>query len=201
MPSPYVLVLYYSRQGATAQLARQIARGIEESGIEAKLRTVPDNRDLESGNEAASDGTPFCSLKDLSECSGLALGSPTRFGQMAAPLHQFMEKTSSLWISGALIDKPASVFTSSSTLHGGQESTLLGMMLPLIHQGMIIMGIPFSAEALHSGKTGGTPYGASHVAGDDGNQSIDSDERSICRIQGKRLGALAQTLKTMPERL
>ena len=190
--SLYVLVLYSSRHGDTAKLAQQIARGVEESGIEARLRTLP-NRPSEAG-EHAEDGTLYCTLEDLKGCSGLALGSPTRFGHMTSSMHYFLEQTSNLWIGGALIDKPATVFTSSSTLHGGQESTLLSMMLPLIHHGMIIHGIPFSAEPLHSGSGGGSPYGAGHVAGDSGENPINQDERQLARLQGKRLGRIAQLL-------
>ena len=190
--SNYVLVLYTSRHGDTAKLATQIARGVEESGIEARLRTLPHNTD--DTGEHAEDGTLYCTLDDLKECAGLALGSPTRFGHMTSAMHQFLEKTSNLWVSGALIDKPATVFTSTSTLHGGQESTLLSMMLPLIHHGMVIHGIPFSAEPLHSGSGGGSPYGAGHVAGDNGENPINQDERQLARLQGKRLGKLAQQL-------
>ncbi|HSG02791.1 MAG TPA: NAD(P)H:quinone oxidoreductase [Marinobacterium sp.] len=190
--SPYVLVLFTSRHGATAKLARQIAQGIEESGVEARLRTLPENDT--QGGDAAADGTLYCTVEDLRDCIGLALGSPTRFGHMSSAVHRFMEQTSNLWIGGALIDKPAAVFTSSSTLHGGQESTLLSMMLPLIHHGMLISGIPFSAEPLHSGTGGGSTYGAGHVAGDSGENPINRDERQLARIQGKRLGRLAQQL-------
>lgn len=194
--SAYVLVLYTSRHGDTAKLARHVARGVEESGIEARLRTLPQSADQSTGETAdkAEDGTLFCTLEDLKNCAGLALGSPTRFGHMTSAMHQFLEQTSNLWISGALIDKPATVFTSSSTLHGGQESTLLSMMLPLIHHGMLIHGIPFSAEPLHSGTGGGSPYGAGHVAGDNGEKPINQDERQLARLQGKRLGTLAQQL-------
>lgn len=190
--SAYVLVLYTSRHGDTAKLARQLARGVEESGIEARLRTLPGDQNQVS--EHAEDGTLYCTLDDLKNCAGLALGSPTRFGHMTSAMHHFLEQTSNLWISGALIDKPATVFTSTSTLHGGQESTLLSMMLPLIHHGMVIHGIPFSAEPLHTGNGGGSPYGAGHVAGDTGENPINRDERQLARLQGKRLGRLAQQL-------
>lgn len=190
--SAYVLVLYTSRHGDTAKLARQLARGVVESGIEARLRTLPGDQNQVS--EHAEDGTLYCTLDDLKNCAGLALGSPTRFGHMTSAMHHFLEQTSNLWISGALIDKPATVFTSTSTLHGGQESTLLSMMLPLIHHGMVIHGIPFSAEPLHTGNGGGSPYGAGHVAGDTGENPINRDERQLARLQGKRLGRLAQQL-------
>lgn len=190
--SAYVLVLFTSRHGATAKLAQHLARGVEEAGIEARVRTLPQS--TADTAEHAADGTLYCTLDDLKNCSGLALGSPTRFGHMASAMHQFLEQTSNLWISGALIDKPATVFTSSSTLHGGQESTLLSMMLPLLHHGMVIHGIPFSAEPLHSGSGGGSPYGAGHVAGDAGENPVNADERQLARLQGRRLGQLAQRL-------
>ena len=190
--SAYVLVLYTSRHGATAKLARQIAQGVEESGIAARLRTLPESDNDDS--DAATDGTLYCSIEDLRDCSALALGSPTRFGHMSSAMHRFLERTSNLWVGGALIDKPAAVFTSTSTLHGGQESTLLSMMLPLLHHGMLISGIPFSAEPLHSGTGGGSTYGAGHVAGDNGENPINRDERQLARIQGKRLGRLVQQL-------
>ena len=197
MSSPYVLVLYYSRHGATRSMAAQIARGIEQSGIEARLRTVPA---ISTNCEAVEDNIPvdgdlYCSEQDLANCLGLALGSPTRFGNMAAPLKYFIDSTSSLWLSGALIDKPAAVFSSSSSLHGGQETTLLSMMLPLLHHGMVICGLPYSEAELLSTRTGGTPYGATHLAGPDSNQPLDETESSLCLAQGKRLGRLARQLQ------
>jgi NAD(P)H dehydrogenase (quinone) len=195
MTSPYVLVLYYSRHGATRAMAKQIARGIEQAGIEARLRTVP----AVSANCEASEpvipeeGALYCTEADLAECSGLALGSPTRFGNMAAPMKYFIDGTSSLWLSGALIDKPACVFSSSSSLHGGQETTLLTMMLPLIHHGMIIAGLPYSESELISTETGGTPYGATHVSGQN-HRNLDQTESNLCLAQGKRLGTLALKL-------
>ncbi len=194
---PYVLVLYYSRHGATAEMAQRIARGINEvEGIEARLRTVPA---ISTICEAVADSIPeegavYCSEEDLRHCAGLALGSPTRFGNMAAPLKYFIDGTSGLWLSGALINKPASVFSSTSSLHGGQETTLLSMMFPLLHHGMVISGIPYSESELISTQSGGTPYGATHVAGNDSNLPLTDTELSLCLSQGKRLATLALTL-------
>ncbi|MCP4597895.1 NAD(P)H:quinone oxidoreductase [Neptuniibacter sp.] len=195
MSQPYVLVLYYSRHGATRTMAQHIARGIEQSGIEARLRTVPA---ISSNCEATEpeipdEGDLYCTEKELAECSGLALGSPTRFGNMAAPLKYFIDGTSSLWLSGALINKPAAVFSSSSSLHGGQETTLISMMLPLMHHGMVLAGLPYSESELLKTTSGGTPYGATHVAGQD-NRDLDQNELNLCIAQGKRLGLLAQKL-------
>jgi len=197
MQTPYLLVLYYSRHGATAQLARHIARGAEAAGIEARLRTVPPvSADCEATASSVPDtGAPYCTLDDLRHCSGLALGSPTRFGNMAAPLKYFLDNTSEIWLSGALIDKPAGVFTSSASLHGGQETTLMSMMIPLLHHGMVIAGIPYREASLNKTQTGGTPYGASHVAGAQGQNKIDQDEINLCQAQGKRLGELASALR------
>ncbi|MDO6562279.1 NAD(P)H:quinone oxidoreductase [Amphritea sp. 1_MG-2023] len=196
MSQPYVLVLYYSRHGATRAMASLIARGIEQSGIEARLRTVPA---VSANCEASEDSIPvsgdlYCSEADLAHCSGLALGSPTRFGNMAAPLKYFIDSTSNLWLNGALIDKPAAVFSASSSLHGGQESTLLSMMLPLLHHGMVICGLPYSESQLISTTSGGTPYGATHLAGQQNNRDIDDTEAALCLAQGKRLGRLALQL-------
>lgn len=194
--APYVLVLYYSRQGATRELALQIARGIEQvNGIEARLRTVaPVSPDTEASVPAVpQEGAVYCSEEDLADCAGLALGSPTRFGNMAAPMKYFLDGTSSLWMSGALIGKPACVFTSSASLHGGQESTLFSMMTPLLHHGMVICGIPYSAEELNQTRAGGTPYGATHFA-PDGNNELDAMEVRLAQIQGKRLAELARNL-------
>lgn len=196
MSNPYVLVLYYSRHGATYEMAQQIARGAEQSGIEARLRTVPA---VSATCEATSGTIPdqgalYCSQEDLANCTGLALGSPTRFGNMAAPMKYFIDSTSALWLSGALINKPATVFSSSSSLHGGQESTLLTMMLPLLHHGMVLAGLPYSETELLSTTSGGTPYGATHLAGRDSNRALDDTEQKLCLAQGKRLGTLAQTL-------
>jgi len=194
---PYILVLYYSRHGATAGMAQRIARGINEvDGIEARLRTVPA---ISTVCDAVADTIPeegalYCTEDDLRHCAGLVLGSPTRFGNMAAPLKYFIDGTSSLWLSGALINKPASVFSSTSSLHGGQETTLLSMMLPLLHHGMLISGVPYSETALFSTATGGTPYGATHVAGNGSDQPLSEDELAICHSQGKRLANLALKL-------
>ncbi|WP_370279818.1 NAD(P)H:quinone oxidoreductase [Pontibacterium sp.] len=196
MSSPYVLVLYYSRHGATRTLAQHIARGVEQAGIEARLRTVPAISTVCESTEPAvpDEGAPYCTEADLANCAGLALGSPTRFGNMAAPMKYFIDGTSSIWLSGKLINKPASVFTSSSSIHGGQETTLLSMMLPLMHQGMVIAGLPYSESELLSTQSGGTPYGATHVAGRDNSNTPDETELSLCRAQGKRLGELALKL-------
>jgi NAD(P)H dehydrogenase (quinone) len=193
---PYVLVLYYSRNGSTRALARQIARGIEEAGLEARLRTVPAISTVCEATEpeVPESGAVYCSEADLAQCAGLALGSPTRFGNMAAPMKYFIDSTSSLWLSGALIDKPACVFSSSSSLHGGQESTLLSMMLPLLHHGMVLAGLPYSATELLETRAGGTPYGATHVSGSDGKAQLDELEAALALKQGKRLGQLALNL-------
>jgi len=197
LPRPYVLVLYYSRYGATAKLAQLIARGVEQAGaIEARLRTVPPvSPDTEATAPAVPEsGAIYCTEDDLRHCAGLILGSPTRFGHMAAPLKYFLEKTSSLWASGALIDKPAGTFTSSSSLHGGQESTLLSMALPLLHHGMLFCGIPYSEPGLNTTASGGTPYGASHHAGTNSKNSVSDVEQELCLAQGKRIGTLALKL-------
>ena len=194
--SPYVLVLYYSRHGAVASMAQQVCRGIEQvTGMEARLRTVPA---ISTECEAVADDIPdngplYCTEDDLQHCSGLLLGSPTRFGNMAAALKYFIDGTSSLWLSGALINKPAAVFTSTSSLHGGQESTLLSMMLPLMHHGMVMVGLPYTEPQLLNTQTGGTPYGASHVAGQAGRE-VDSDEQALCHALGKRVAELAVKL-------
>ncbi|PSL13450.1 NAD(P)H dehydrogenase (quinone) [Marinobacterium halophilum] len=197
MSQPYVLVLYYSRNGATRALARQIARGVEEAGIEARLRTVPAISTVceATAPEVPDSGAVYCTEADLAHCAGLALGSPTRFGNMAAPMKYFIDSTSSLWLSGALIDKPACVFSASASLHGGQESTLLTMMLPLLHHGMVLAGLPYSATELLSTHSGGTPYGATHVSGANDNAQLDDAEASLARQQGKRLGQLALSLQ------
>lgn len=184
-----LIVLYYSRHGSTQSLARHIARGIESvSGCEAILRTVPD---LEPTRGNASE--PYLTLDELEQCHGLAVGSPVWFGNMAAPLKHFWDQTTPLWVKGSLIDKPACVFTSSATLHGGQETTQQTMMLPLLHHGMLIMGIPYSEPKLHTTRSGGTPYGASHVA-DSANTTLSHDESELAQRLGQRLAQLAVTL-------
>ena len=193
----YVLVLYYSRNGSVANLAQQVARGIESTGMEARLRTVPAvSANCEASEPAVPEqGAPYASLDDLAGCSGLALGSPTRFGNMAAPLKYFVDQTSDLWMKGTLIGKPAGVFCSTSSLHGGQESTLLSMMTPLLHHGMVITGVPYSEQALLDTRSGGTPYGPTHVAGTDSDPSLTDHEISLARALGKRLATLARQLK------
>ncbi|WP_226503451.1 NAD(P)H:quinone oxidoreductase [Pseudomonas sp. MWU16_30317] len=196
MSTPYILVLYYSRHGATREMARQIARGVELSGLEARLRTVPAvSSECEAVTpEIPEQGALYASLDDLKGCAGLAIGSPTRFGNMAAPLKYFLDGTSSLWLSGDLVGKPAGVFTSTASLHGGQETTLLSMMMPLLHHGMLITGLPYSESALLDTRGGGTPYGPSHHAGADGKLPLDEHELTLCRALGQRLGKVAKDL-------
>ena len=197
MSDPYVLVLYYSRHGATAAMAQNVSRGVElVDGISAKVRTVPaiSAATEQSEDEIPAEGPLYCEHDDLRNCSGLVLGSPTRFGNMAAPMKYFLDQTSGLWLNGELIDKPAAVFTSTSSLHGGQESTLLSMTLPLLHHGMVIVGLPYSEAGLMSSESGGTPYGASHWAGNDNGRPVDDTEASLCRALGKRVGRLAVAL-------
>ena len=185
-----ILVLYYSRYGATAEMAKCIARGIESvTNCQARLRTVPPVSTVceATADDIPAEGPLYASLLDLQECSGLALGSPTRFGNMAAPLKYFIDSTSSLWLSGALIGKPGAVFTSTSSLHGGQETTLLSMMLPLLHHGMLLLGLPYSESELLTTESGGTPYGPSHTAGTDSKRPLSSEEKSLCTALGKRL--------------
>ena len=193
-----VLVLYYSRTGNIAEMARLIARGVASiDGCSARVRTVPP---VSPSTEAAdppvpASGPPYASLEDLKECDALALGSPTRFGNMAAPLKHFLDTTGGLWVSGDLIGKPAAVFTASGTMHGGQESTLLSMMIPLLHHGMLLVGIPYSEAALNATQSGGTPYGASRVCGQDADRPITAEEKSLCLALGKRLAETAVKLK------
>jgi len=194
-----LLVLYYSVHGHTAELARQIARGVEEvEGAQAWLRTVPKLTPATAPAEAQvpDSGSPYVTLDDLRQCDGLALGSPTRFGNMAAPLKGFLDGTGELWLSGTLAGKPACVFTSTGSLHGGQESTLLSMMVPLLHHGMLLLGLPYTEAALSRTRTGGTPYGASHWAGMNNSQALSDDEKQLCRALGTRLARTAQKLKT-----
>ena len=196
-----ILILHYSRHGATADMARQIARGVEEiGGMEAVLRTVPS---VSSVCEAVEDtvpdqGAPYATVDDLKRCDGLALGSPTRFGNMAAPMKYFLDGLSTLWLSGAMIGKPAAVFTSTSSMHGGQESTLLSMMLPLLHHGMLILGLPYSETDLLHTRTGGTPYGPSHLAGQDSDLPLSEEEKNLCRALGRRLATTASNLSKAP---
>tara|TARA_B110000503_G_scaffold20552_1_gene30939 strand:- start:55163 stop:55762 length:600 start_codon:yes stop_codon:yes gene_type:complete len=197
MAQSYVLVLYYSRQGATAEMAQYIARGVElVTGVTARLRTVPavSTTCEQIDDDISTAGPLYCELADLRDCSGLVMGSPTRFGNMAAPLKYFIDQTSSLWLSGAMIDKPAAVFTSTSSLHGGQESTLLSMLLPLLHHGMVIAGLPYSEPGLMSASSGGTPYGASHWAGGDSKRPVDEVEATLCRALGQRVARLSTRL-------
>ena len=192
-----ILVLYYSRYGHTAQLARLIARGIEEvPGMHARLRQVPPVAPVTEVAQPPEpdDGAPYVTRADLADCAGLALGSPTRFGNMAAPLKYFLDSTGAEWASGALVGKPAAVFTSTSTMHGGQESTLLTMALPLLHHGMLLLGLPFTEAALSVTQSGGTPYGASHVAGATGDNPISEHERELARALGRRLADTARKL-------
>jgi NAD(P)H dehydrogenase (quinone) len=191
-----ILVLYYSRHGGVAQLARQVARGVEEAGLVARLRTVPPVAPVTEVAAPAvpDDGPPYVDRRDLAECAGLALGSPTRFGNMAAPLKHFIDTLGADWASGTLAGKPAAVFTASSTMHGGQESTLLSMLVPLLHHGMVVAGIPFTEPRLNTTRSGGTPYGASHVAGMGAPQPLTDDEAVLARALGKRLADLARKL-------
>jgi NAD(P)H dehydrogenase (quinone) len=198
MPEFTILVLYYSRHGATRRLAEHIAAGVDAvAGARARLRTVPP---VAAATQVAAppvppDGSPYVELSDLEECAGLALGSPTRFGNMAAPLKHFLDTTGGLWLSGALAGKPAALFTSTSTLHGGQESTLLSMMLPLLHHGMLIVGIPYAEPEMWTTASGGTPYGASHYARRDGSQGVTEEERRLAIALGRRLAATAAKLQ------
>jgi len=193
---PYILVLYYSVHGATQAMAQHIANGVEQTGIEARIRTVP-AISAESEKVAPvipETGAIYCSHEDLKNCAGLALGSPTRFGNMAAAMKYFWDGTSSHWLNGDLIDKPAGVFTSTGSLHGGQETTLITMMLPLLHHGMLLLGLPYSNNELMQTKTGGTPYGPSHLAGADGKKDLSEDEISLCKALGKRIAKTAKSL-------
>ena len=197
MDRPYILVLYYSRSGAVAKLAQQIARGVGFiDGMDARLRTVPPvSANCEAVEPAIPDsGAPYATLEDLRDCSGLALGSPTRFGNMAAPMKYFLDSTSALWLEGALVDKPACVFCSSASMHGGQETTLISMMLPLLHHGMILLGLPYTECALNTTQTGGTPYGATHVSGVGKDNPLSQDETALAQHMGQRLGRVASSV-------
>ncbi len=192
-----ILVLYYSRYGNVARMAQHVARGVEEvAGMQARVRTVAK---VSSVCEAVEDpvppeGPPYAEANDLAECAGLVLGSPTRFGNMAAPLKYFIDGTATEWLSGTLIGKPAGVFTSTASLHGGQETTLISMMLPLLHHGMVLVGLPYSESALIETRSGGTPYGASHVAGQDSKLPLTADEQQLCTSLGRRVAAVARDL-------
>ena len=192
-----ILVLYYSQGGAVRELAQLIARGIESvSSAKARIRTVPKVSANCEATEAdiPASGDPYCELQDLEECTGLALGSPTRFGNMAAPMKYFLDGTTGLWLKGSLVGKPAAVFTSTGSMHGGNESTLLTMMLPLLHHGMLMVGLPYSEPALSTTQSGGTPYGASHVGGTLDDKKITEDEKKLCLALGKRLAETALRL-------
>ena len=193
-----ILILYYSRNGATRKLADLIAQGVESvSGCEARLRTVPAVSTVTEATEPAipADGAPYVELRDLEECAGLALGSPTRFGNMAAPLKYFLDGSSPQWLSGALVGKPACVFTSTGSLHGGQEATLLSMMIPLMHHGMLLLGLPYTHPELMTTTSGGTPYGASHWSGANGSNALSDDSRLLAIALGRRLAETALRLR------
>ena len=195
---PEILVLYYSRGGSVARLARHIARGIGEvDGMAARLRTVPPVAPVtrQAAPPEPEDGAPYVDKQDLHDCAGLLLGSPTRFGNMAAPMKHFIDGLGSEWASGTLVGKPAGVFTSTSTMHGGQESTLLTMLVPLLHHGCVIAGIPFTEAALNTTRSGGTPYGASHVAGAHDQPEPTDEEAHLARALGKRIAQLALRLQ------
>lgn len=194
---PYILVLYYSRTGQTAEMASQIARGVARiTGIEARIRTVPPvSADTESTLPQVPDqGAPYATASDLAGCSGLAMGSPTRFGNMAAPLKYFLDGTGDLWLNGRLAGKPAGAFTSTGSLHGGQEATLLTMMVPLLHHGMVLCGIPYTEKGLSQTESGGTPYGPSHWAGSSEQHAVSEGEKALCQSFGQRLAQLALKL-------
>ncbi|MDP3561388.1 MAG: NAD(P)H:quinone oxidoreductase [Legionellaceae bacterium] len=197
MTNPYILVLYYSRTGSVAKLAQHIARGIERvPGIEARIRTVPAvSATCEAVDNPIPDaGAPYATLDDLRYCTGLALGSPTRFGNMASALKYFLDNTTSLWLAGDLVGKPASVFSSSASMHGGQETTLTSMMLPLFHHGMLLLGLPYTEPALNTTLTGGTPYGITHVAGTNNDNDLSQDELLLAKKLGERLASVALKL-------
>ena len=192
-----ILVLYYSRHGAVRQMAQIVARGIESvNGVAARVRTVPEVSAVCDAVAAAvpGAGAPYAELRDLEECCGLALGSPTRFGNMAAPLKYFLDGTAGLWLKGALAGKPAAVFTSTGSMHGGQETTLVSMMTPLLHHGMLLVGLPYTEPELSSTSSGGTPYGASHLAGATGDRALSDEEKKLCFALGKRLATTAVKL-------
>ncbi len=189
----YLLVLYYSRTGSVQQMAQHVARGIEATGMEARIRTVPPvSPTTEAVDPAIPDsGALYVTLDDLKHCAGLAIGSPTRFGNMAAPLKYFIDQCSGLWLDGSLVNKPATVFSSTASLHGGQESTLLSMMLPLFHLGFILLGVPYTENDLNTTHTGGTPYGSTHIANEEQKNKLSAEEARLCFAQGKRLAEVA----------
>lgn len=197
---PTILILYYSHTGAIAKMAHFIARGVEEAGATAKLRTVPKVSTVIEATEEAipTQGPPYAIHDDLVNCDGLILGSPGYFGNMASPLKYFLEGTSALWLSGALAGKPAAVFTSTGSLHGGQETTLFSMMLPLFHHGALLVGIPYTEPQLNQTKSGGTPYGPSHVAGLQNEFAITEEEQQLCKALGKRVAEIALCLSKNP---
>ena len=192
-----ILVLYYSRHGSVRQLAQHLAHGVESvSGMAARVRTVPavmTERDSPA-KLVPDEGAPYATLDDLRECAGVAVGSPTRFGNMAAAMKHFWDGTSGLWLNGDLVDKPACVFTSTASLHGGQEATLMSMMTPLFHHGMVVVGLPYTLPELNQTRSGGTPYGASHWAGPDGREPVTDEERRLAFAQGRRLAEIAARL-------
>lgn len=192
-----ILVLYYSRYGATAEMARYVSRGVESAGAQARLRTVPAVSAVTEATEDSipASGPPFATLDDLRECDGMAVGSPTRFGNMAAALKYFFDNTGELWLSGVLAGKPAGVFTSTSSMHGGQEATLISMMLPLLHHGMLIVGIPYTEQELMATTSGGTPYGPSHTAGVNSDRALSDIEKKLCQKLGERIAETALRLK------
>jgi NAD(P)H dehydrogenase (quinone) len=197
MSMPYILVLYYSRTGAVADMAQHIARGVSKvAGVEARIRTVPPVSTVCEATAAAvpAEGAVYCTEADFANCSGLALGSPTRFGNMAAPMKYFLDGTGAQWLSGKMINKPAGAFTSTASLHGGQEATLLSMMLPLLHHGMVFCGLPYSESALHETTSGGTPYGPSHHAGPGSDKPLSEHEKLLCQALGQRLATFALAL-------
>lgn len=198
MTEPYVLVLYYSRDGATRELAQLAARGVEAAGMEALLRTVPEVSAVcaATAEPIPAAGDLYCTQAELAGCAGLLLGSPTRFGNMAAPLKYFLDATTALWVNGALAGKPAAVFTSTGSLHGGQETTLLSMMLPLLHHGMALLGLPYSEAGLARTDAGGTPYGASHWSGAGGERTLTSTERELAQALGRRVAGFARRLES-----
>ena len=195
-----ILVLYYSRFGSVAKMAQQVARGIASvADCSARVRTVPPVSTVSeaTADEIPDSGPPYADNDDLRECAGLALGSPTRYGNMAAPLKYFLDGTGDLWVSGTLAGKPAAVFTSTSSMHGGQETTLISMMLPLLHHGMMVVGLPYTEPALSSTRSGGTPYGASHLAGPESNLELTEEEKQLCFALGKRLAETAKKLSVV----